>query len=123
VKPPPNFEEKVLIREDMFNFLDESLMEETRLELEHEQAIAKNDIHLADEISEALFILQKENNDKLNNMILEYKPSAGVNKSWMYDSDYKEMLKNISILEDGAPGTYSSTTGGFGKVKKNKKHT
>jgi len=27
------------------------------------------------------------------------------------------------IYIDGAPGTYSSTTGGFGKVKKNKKHT
>ena len=29
----------------------------------------------------------------------------------------------LSFYIDGAPGTYSSTTGGYGKVKKNKKHT
>lgn len=34
------------------------------------------------------FILQKEHNDKLNDMILEYKPSAGdVNHHYEYDGD------------------------------------
>lgn len=38
------------------------------------------------------FILQKEHNDKLNNMILEYKPIAGDHYYHHYDIDYDDSL-------------------------------
>lgn len=42
-------------------------------------------------------------------MINDYRPSAFTGKTYTYDTDYQEMLRNIAYLEGDAPGTLSST--------------
>ncbi|KAJ1417339.1 hypothetical protein B484DRAFT_434278 [Ochromonadaceae sp. CCMP2298] len=50
-----SMEEKGAMRERMFGLLDESRMEETRLELEHEQAVEQGNRREAEEIAERTY--------------------------------------------------------------------
>jgi hypothetical protein len=147
VKAPPNLEEKANIREKMFSFLDESRMEETRLvrsvydlafvavaslvlspltshvdnsqELEYDQAKAHGDVKLAEEIAEALFILQKSNCENLSDIISSYKPSA-FSKVWGNDAEYQDMVKQFGAgLEDVS--LEDSAAPKVGKARKNRR--
>lgn len=66
-------------------------------ELEYDQAKAHNDHKLAEEIAEALFILQKSNSENLVDMITNYRPSA-FGKTWGNDAEYVEMVKNLGTI-------------------------
>lgn len=73
-------------------------------ELEYDQAKARNDNKLAEEIAEALFLLQKNNCENLANMINDYRPAA-FSKVWGNDADYNEMLKTFAVgVEEGGAG-------------------
>lgn len=90
--------------------------------MEYDQAKAHNDHKLAEEIAEALFLLQKSNGENLSNMISEYRPAA-FSKVWGNDADYNEMLKTFAIDEGGGGGS-AGAGGAYGlppKISKGKK--
>mmetsp|Transcript_2313 Transcript_2313/g.3648 ORF Transcript_2313/g.3648 Transcript_2313/m.3648 type:complete len:254 (-) Transcript_2313:113-874(-) len=104
VKPPPTQEEKASMRGEIFNFMDEARMEETRLELEYEEARKQGDYRLLDELGEALFILQKDNCNRLSDMVADYRPAA-FGKVWGDDDDYNHMLRNLTHIAEEGGGT------------------
>jgi len=55
---------------------------------------------LAEELAEALFILQKYNSENLVDMINNYRPSA-FGKTWGNDAEYVEMVKNLGTIHHG----------------------
>jgi len=97
--PPPTFEQKKQVRESMFAFLEESSIEETRLEIEIEQAKLTGDFKSADELADALFLLQKINNDRLNNIIAEYRPQPA-NRTWGGDPEYAHLSKQLVAISE-----------------------
>lgn len=68
-------------------------------ELDLEQAKLNNDIKLAEELSEALFYLQRLHNDKLNAMVSSYRPQL-FGKNWGQDPDYQQMSKQLKSISD-----------------------
>lgn len=88
--------------------------------MEYDQAKARKDNKLAEEIAEALFLLQKNNAENLANMINDYRPAA-FSKVWGNDADYNEMLKTFAVgVEEGA-GAGSGLPPKLSKAKKNGK--
>ena len=74
---------------------------------------------MAEEIAEALFILQKANAENLSDMINEYRPAA-FGKVWGNDADYNDMVKNFAAItsEDAGAGSGGAGGGGGGKPRK-----
>ena len=95
--PVPSMEEKMHIREKIFSLLEESRMNEMRLELEYDLAKVNNDEEKIEELSEQLYIIQKTNSEKLKNVLKEYQPQH-VSKQWGNDPDYVAMLKQMSAI-------------------------
>eukprot|EP01033_Poteriospumella_lacustris_P013212 gene13212-9462_t len=97
--PPPSFDEKKKAREQMFDHFEESTIEETRLELELEQARERGDAKLIDELSDALLYIQRMNNEKLNDLVNSYRPTL-FGKHWGNDPDYIQMSKQLKNISD-----------------------
>lgn len=74
---------------------------------------------LAEEIAEALFILQKSNCENLSDIINNYRPSA-FGKVWGNDAEYQDMVKRFGAgLEEVASD--EDTGPKFGKIRKAKR--
>ena len=73
-------------------------------ELELEKAVEDNDKQLAEELSEALYLLQRLNGDKLGGMISSYKPQA-FGRNWAEDADYAKLSKELTHIAE----TYNTT--------------
>jgi hypothetical protein len=97
--PVPSFDEKKQLREDMFFFLEDSTIEETRIEIEIDQAREKGDLKLVEELTDALYVLQRINSEKLMNLITEYQPQTGT-KSWGSDPDYTKLSRQLVALAE-----------------------
>jgi len=94
-KPPvPSVEEKSELREEIFDFLDASRMEEMRVELEYEQLKSQVGVERAEYLAESLFALQKANYAKLKDMFVFYQP-GGSGKAWGNDPDYLELSADL----------------------------
>jgi hypothetical protein len=81
-----------------------------------------NDRKLAEEIAEALFILQKANGESLASMISDYRPAA-FGKVWGNDADYHEMVKQFAVADavgDSGAGERGKSSGA-GKTRKLKR--
>lgn len=80
-------------------------------ELDLEQAKLNNDAKLVEELSEALFYLQRLHNDKLNAMVSSYRPQL-FGKNWGQDPDYQQMSKQLKSISDAfhAASLNDSTT-------------
>jgi hypothetical protein len=119
-QPPPSFDEKRKSREKMFNFMEESAIEETRLELEIEQAKENNDTQLVEDLSDALLLVQRMNLEQLSNLVTNYKPTP-FTRNWGNDPEYLAMSKQLrSITEVYNTGDQSLPeviAGGGGGVK------
>lgn len=89
-------------------------------ELEYDQAKAKGDTKLAEEIAEALFILQKANSENLADMITAYRPAA-FSKVWGNDAEYHDMVKQFGAGLDDVSADDSSGAPKIGKARKNKR--
>jgi hypothetical protein len=98
--PPPSFDEKKKAREQMFDHFEESTVEETRLELEIEQAREQGNAKLVEDLSEALYYLQRLHNNRLNDFITQYRPQTFNGKNWGQDPDYQQMTKQLKIISD-----------------------
>jgi hypothetical protein len=98
--PPPSFDEKKKAREQLFDHFEESAVEETRLELEIEQARELENTKLVEELSEALYYLQRLHNNKLNGFVAQYRPQVFTGKNWGQDPDYQQMTKQLKIISD-----------------------
>jgi len=86
-------------------------------ELEYDQAKARNDTKLAEELAEALFILQKSNCENLTDIINNYRPSA-FGKTWGNDADYVEMVRNLGTVGHDDDGEGAALPPRAGKSKK-----
>lgn len=54
---------------------------------------------LADELSEALLYVQRKNNERLNDMVAQYRPIT-TGKHWGNDPDYQQMSKQLKSISD-----------------------
>jgi hypothetical protein len=95
----PSFEQKKKLREDMFFFLEDSTIEETRLEIEIDQAKEKRDKKKVEELSDALFFLQRMNGERLINIITEYHPQP-ISKTWGQDPEYSKLSRQLVNLSE-----------------------
>jgi hypothetical protein len=87
-------------------------------ELEYDQAKAKGEHKLAEEIAEALFILQKANCENLSDIINSYRPAA-FSKVWGNDAEYNEMVKQFgAAVEDTGEDMFPPKLGKGRKLKK-----
>ncbi len=87
-------------------------------ELEYDQAKAKGERKLAEEIAEALFILQKANCENLSDIINSYRPAA-FSKVWGNDAEYNEMVKQFgAAMEDTGEEAVPPKLGKGRKAKK-----
>lgn len=68
-------------------------------ELEIEQATQSGNVKLADELADALFLLQKINNDRLNNMISDYRPLPA-SRTWGSDPEYANLSKQLVAISE-----------------------
>ncbi len=68
--------------------------------MELEQAKESNDHKLADELGEALYLVQKMNAHKLKDVLTEYQP-APFGKTYGADPDYMSMLRNLQDITEG----------------------
>ncbi len=64
-----------------------------------EAAKEKGDVKLVEEISTALFLLQKLNGDKLSSMISSYKPQT-ISRVWGGDPDYNKLARELSNIAE-----------------------
>eukprot|EP00981_Chlorochromonas_danica_P001446 scaffold300_cov173-Ochromonas_danica.AAC.14 len=105
----------------MFITLEESTIEETRLELAYEEARERGDFRQAAELAEARYFLQRLHAERLQHLIDNYKPEF-TSRTWGNDPEYALMVKQLNammnepITSDGA-NTNQGGAGGGGKVK------
>ena len=69
--------------------------------MEYEQSLEKNNPRESEEIAEALYLLQKLHQEKLNDIVSDYRPSA-FGKAFGADPDYAEMVKTFDAIADNA---------------------
>ena len=67
--------------------------------MELDDAREKNDQQLIEELSDALFLLQKLNGEKLASMIGGYKPQA-ISRVWGADPDYSILARQLSNIAE-----------------------
>ena len=89
--------------------------------MECDQAKAQGDTKLAEELAEALFILQKSNSENLSDMINSYRPSA-FSKVWGNDAEYNDMVKQFTAGLEGLDEHPAPKLGKARKVKKMQHH-
>lgn len=75
---------------------------------------------MAEELAEALYLVQKVNGDKLRKILVDYQP-AGLGKNWGNDSDYNNMLRNLHDVTSGGPRNSSKKVDLFAKNKKKRR--
>lgn len=85
-----------------------------------EQAKANGDKKVVEELSEALYLVQKVNGDKLKKMLVDYQPS-GLSKNWGNDGDYNNMLRNLNDITSGGPRHSTKKVDLFVQKKKKRK--
>lgn len=88
--------------------------------MELEQARSNGDKKTAEELAEALYLVQKVNGDKLKKMLVEYQP-AGLGKNWGNDADYNNMLRNLNDITSGGPRNGSKKVDLFVQKKKKRR--
>mmetsp|Transcript_22139 Transcript_22139/g.30369 ORF Transcript_22139/g.30369 Transcript_22139/m.30369 type:complete len:187 (+) Transcript_22139:3-563(+) len=96
-KPVPTMDEKINIREKMFLMLEESRINEMRVELDYELAKENGETDKAKQLAEELFEIQIRNAESLKDLITDYQPIS-VGKNWGNDSDYVDMLKHLATI-------------------------
>jgi hypothetical protein len=114
----PSFEQKKKLRDDMFFFLEDSTIEETRLEIEIDQAKEKGDKKKVEELSDALFLLQRMHGERLINIITEYHPQP-ISKTWGQDPEYSKLSRQlVNLSEQYAVHEENNNNGKHGHRKK-----
>ena len=93
----PDAAAKASMREEMFNFLDNSRMEEMKLELEYEKLREEIGLARAEPLAEDLLALQKANHRKLLDMFKVYQPKS-FGAAWGNDPDYVKMASEMDAL-------------------------
>jgi len=93
----PDASAKASMREEMFNFLDNSRMEEMKLELEYEKLREEIGLARAEPLAEDLLALQKTNHRKLLDMFKIYQPKS-FGTAWGNDPDYVKMAGEMDAL-------------------------
>ena len=93
----PDPTEKAALRDEMFELLDMSRMEEMKLELEYEKLKADLGLKRAEYAADSLLNLQKANYGKLMDLFKVYQPQA-FGKNWGNDADYIVMATELENM-------------------------
>jgi len=88
---------KASMRDEMFNFLDNTRMEEMKLELEYEKLKEEIGLARSDFKADELLAVQKSNYGKLMDMFKKYQPQS-FGKAWGNDPDYSRIAGDLDAL-------------------------
>ena len=108
MKEMKTFEEKTILREKLFNHLDNSRIEESELELEYIQS-KEQSLNITDYNANKLYLLQKLNYKKFNIIFNELKPSK-FTKAWGNDPDFIKLAAQFRQLITKESEPFSSKT-------------
>ena len=67
--------------------------------MEIDRAREEGNVRQVDELSDALFVLQRMNSERLSNLITEYQPQP-ISRTWGADPDYAKLSRQLVQLSE-----------------------
>lgn len=92
----PDFHEKTRMRDELFNFMENSKIDEIQLELECDK-LRDEGGPAFERAADILLAVQRRNNENLQNMFKDYK-SVPFGKAWGNDVDYIDMTNKLKKM-------------------------